>query len=260
MTNQNNKSFILHKDSLSILEEMDDQQAGKFIKAIYQFQKTGELPELDFGLKMAINPFINQFKRDKEKYQSIVDRNKQNIAKRWNTKNTTGKSGIPDDTKNTYSDSKNKNDSDSKKDNNKKPKGFTPPTLEEIKSYCQERKSTVDANKFFDYYEAGKWKDAKNNSVKNWKQKLITWENKGNITTNNASNLNTNQFLVDSANKIGRGTLIHKISVSASNKAVLHFLSKNHYDQLINLDQDLRNKIKNLIETSLKTNGYEYKL
>ena len=35
------KSFILFVDSLGILEEMTDEQAGKFIKIIYQYQKTG---------------------------------------------------------------------------------------------------------------------------------------------------------------------------------------------------------------------------
>lgn len=57
-----------------------------------------------------------------------------------------------------------------------KKKVFVPPTLEEVQDYCQSRNSDVDPQKFFEYYEAGGWKDAKGNSVKNWKQKLITWE------------------------------------------------------------------------------------
>ncbi|MHC4718655.1 MAG: DUF6291 domain-containing protein [Planctomycetota bacterium] len=51
-----------------ILDEMDNVQAGKFIKAIFQYQITGQLPQLDFSLKMAVSPFINQFKRDEQKW------------------------------------------------------------------------------------------------------------------------------------------------------------------------------------------------
>lgn len=58
----------------------------------------------------------------------------------------------------------------------KREKKFCPPTLEEVQAYCESRNSDVDPQKFFEYYDAGGWKDAKGNSVKNWKQKLITWE------------------------------------------------------------------------------------
>ena len=59
-----------------------------------------------------------------------------------------------------------------------KRKRFIPPTLEDVQAYCQERNNKVDPKRFFDYYEQGGWKDSKGNPVKNWKQKLITWENK----------------------------------------------------------------------------------
>ena len=53
---------------------------------------------------------------------------------------------------------------------------FKAPTLEEIQEYVKERNSPVDPKAFYDYYSAGEWKDSKGNPVKNWKQKLITWE------------------------------------------------------------------------------------
>lgn len=59
-------------------------------------------------------------------------------------------------------------------------KRFKKPTLEEIQAYCQERNNNVDAKAFFDYYETGNWKDAKGKPVRNWKQKVITWERSGN--------------------------------------------------------------------------------
>lgn len=50
------------------------------------------------------------------------------------------------------------------------------PTLEDIQEYCKSRHNNVDAQRFLDYYEASGWKDSKGNKVKNWKQKVITWE------------------------------------------------------------------------------------
>lgn len=57
------------------------------------------------------------------------------------------------------------------KEKNIKKKVFTKPTLEEVEEYCISRDSTVDAKRFYDYYEVADW-----DGVKNWKQKLITWE------------------------------------------------------------------------------------
>ena len=65
---------------------------------------------------------------------------------------------------------------------------FVPPTVEEVAAYCLERNNNVDAKKFVEYYEAGNWKDAKGKPVKNWKQKVITWEKyAGSKISNNKS-------------------------------------------------------------------------
>ena len=57
-----------------------------------------------------------------------------------------------------------------------KRKRFTPPTLEEIRAYCIERKNNVDPQKFYDYFTASDWYDSKGKKVASWKQKIITWE------------------------------------------------------------------------------------
>lgn len=53
---------------------------------------------------------------------------------------------------------------------------FSKPSIEEIRSYCQEKGLSVDPQAFFDYFEVGDWKDAKGHKVKNWKQKILTWQ------------------------------------------------------------------------------------
>ena len=53
------------------------------------------------------------------------------------------------------------------------------PTLEEVRDYCiNVRHNNVDYQKFYDYFNEGNWIDSKGNKVKNWKQKIITWEKK----------------------------------------------------------------------------------
>lgn len=67
------------------------------------------------------------------------------------------------------------NDIENKSSSNKRTK-FVPPTLEEVRAYARERKSGVDPEHFFNYFNEGNWKDSKGNAVKNWKQKFMTWE------------------------------------------------------------------------------------
>lgn len=66
--------------------------------------------------------------------------------------------------------------------NNIYSKRFKKPTLEEIEDYCKSRNNNVDAKKFYDYYEISNWKDKDGNQVKNWKQKIITWEGRRQVT------------------------------------------------------------------------------
>jgi len=54
-------------------------------------------------------------------------------------------------------------------------KSFKKPTIEEIKDYCLERKNNIDAESFYDYYEANGWKVGRN-PMKDWKATVRYWE------------------------------------------------------------------------------------
>ncbi len=72
--------------------------------------------------------------------------------------------------------SNNTNNNTSKKDIGEKRKRFVPPTLEEVKAYCQTRGNKVDPQQFYDYFTASDWYDSKGKKVVSWKGKIITWE------------------------------------------------------------------------------------
>lgn len=60
---------------------------------------------------------------------------------------------------------------------------FTPPTLEEVKEYCNERNNGVDPVKWFNFYESKGWLVGKTKMVK-WKNAVHTWESTDKSTQN----------------------------------------------------------------------------
>ena len=58
----------------------------------------------------------------------------------------------------------------------KKRKRFTPPTVEEVRAYCQERNNSIDPDAFVDYYTARGWKYGQGKPVADWKAAVRTWE------------------------------------------------------------------------------------
>ena len=164
------KSFILHIDTLAVLDELTDEQAGLLFKAIKSYQM-GLNPELDFALRMAFLPFELQFKRDAANYEKTCEKNRENGSKG-------GRPKKPTESQETQSvilkpkKADSDNDSDSDSDNNKI---FKPPTFNDVLGYCMQRNNGVDVNKFIDFYESKGWMVGKN-KMKDWKACVRTWE------------------------------------------------------------------------------------
>lgn len=57
----------------------------------------------------------------------------------------------------------------------KKAAPFSPPTIEAVTAYCQERKNKVDPQKFIDHYTSNGWRVGKT-PMKNWQAAVRTWE------------------------------------------------------------------------------------
>lgn len=52
---------------------------------------------------------------------------------------------------------------------------FPPPSLDDVRSYCQERGNNVDPERFIDFYSAKNWMVGKN-KMTDWKAAVRTWE------------------------------------------------------------------------------------
>lgn len=64
---------------------------------------------------------------------------------------------------------------DTVSDSVKKTKRFVPPTVDEVRAYCQERNNKINAESFVNFYESKGWKVGKE-SMKDWKAAIRTWE------------------------------------------------------------------------------------
>ena len=52
---------------------------------------------------------------------------------------------------------------------------FTPPTLEEVREYCQDRANGINPESFIDYYTANGWKVGRN-PMRDWQAAIRQWE------------------------------------------------------------------------------------
>jgi len=104
--------------------------------------------------------------------EEVLKRSKYNQSRRKNLHMDTHMDGHMGNVNGNANENGNKD----KKNNKPKKKRFTPPSLEQVKEYCKERKSHIDPETFWNTYESSDWIKANGLPVKNWKATLVTWE------------------------------------------------------------------------------------
>jgi hypothetical protein len=235
---------------------MSSDQVKETLKIIFHFNKTFEILETeDLAVAMVINTIIDNIKRDANRRlkQSEANRNNGKLGGRPPKKRIT-------------------KPKDSKQDS----KDFELPDFIDIEmwnDFVRHRKTmkadlTERSTKLiikdliiFENNKQGNGNLALENTIKSGKWTGVFEPKPSNhLNSNlNASNLNADDRLIKSLEIITKGSLIDKISVSSSNKAVLHFKSKKDYEELGKIEKSKRDEIKKIISESLKTNDFEFK-
>lgn len=164
------KSFLIHIDSLDILDDLTREQKGELFDAIKAYQ-LGEEIELSQIVKIAFSPFKNQFNRDDDKYTKTC-KSRAIAGSKGGKQKVANASKCKQDAANVA-----ENDSDSKSDNKNKTKRFKPPSIDEVDSYIIEKQYSVNAGQWMSHYESNGWKVGKN-AMKDWKAAVRTWENR----------------------------------------------------------------------------------
>lgn len=76
--------FILHYDSAEAVNMLSDMEAGRLLKALFEYNRTGALPEhLKSGTAILFSQLRAQHDRDRQRYERKCDSNRQSARKRW---------------------------------------------------------------------------------------------------------------------------------------------------------------------------------
>ena len=115
----NKESFLIYKSFYEPIKFLDDEKLGKLFRAIFEYQ-INNIECQDMEIRMAFEFFKNQFRLDDEKYQKIVERNKENGKKggrpKQNEENPKNPMGLKKPKK-ADNDNEKDNDNDNEKDN-----------------------------------------------------------------------------------------------------------------------------------------------
>jgi hypothetical protein len=147
----------------------------------------------------------NKFKKDGEFY--FNERLRQEIDKRKSFTESRRINALhPKKKQKAYAQHMGDGNENGNKDKDKKEKvkkSFNPPTIEEIKSYCLERKNKVNPQLFLDKYTGNGWMVGKN-KMKDWKAVIRTWEINdfgGNNATGNNTGFKANSYRGNNNNR-----------------------------------------------------------
>ena len=78
------KSFVLYHDFRNWFSLLTDEELGRLIRAIFDSEMNKELPEnLNEKEQIAFFMVRDILDRDREKYERVCNRNKENARVRW---------------------------------------------------------------------------------------------------------------------------------------------------------------------------------
>src|SRR5690606_12969858 len=152
---ENKKSFIAYSDWNGMFKALPDEVAGKLIKHIFSYVNDENPSSDDYVINALFEQIKSTLKRDLVKWenerQQRVDAGRIS-AERRATKNNERSTVVDETTRNptvsvSVSDNVNVNDNEKNKSKPEKEplKRFTPPSFDEVKFYCVERKNNVDS-------------------------------------------------------------------------------------------------------------------
>ena len=179
------KVLKVYTDLLDTLELLGDAERGRLFTSMLKYSSTGEEVKLGGNERFVWAAVKQNIDRQIEAYDALCATNKRIAGSRSVTRRDEASRSVTHRDEALEDKDKDK-DKDKGKVYTRQSARFTPPTLDEVKAYCQERGNSVDAKRWFDYYSANGWKVGRN-PMKDWKAAVRTWESQGRSSGKNST-------------------------------------------------------------------------
>lgn len=168
-------------DYLDAIEPLGDAERGRLFTSLLTYARTGEAPQLGGNERFLFPMMRAQLDRDIAAMAGVSEA-RSKAAKASKSSKCEQMQQMQANAANASKSSKDK-DKDKDEDEDKKGNGarearFTPPSVEEVAAYCQERGNGVDASRFVDFYSSKGWMVGKS-KMKDWKAAVRNWERSG---------------------------------------------------------------------------------
>lgn len=196
-------SAIFYKTFYDCIKELPKEDGYALYDAVFRYAFYGIEPELS-GLCAGIFAMIKvQIDANNKRYENgkkgaehgkkggrpkkaeekpegdILEESKEAPEGIESEKTENPKGVISEETEKTPNVNDNVNENVNVNGEKEMPKGvkkkFVPPTIEEIRDYCEQNHKLVDAEEFFYYYDSRGWKTGKN-KMERWKSAVSTWD------------------------------------------------------------------------------------
>lgn len=158
---------------------LNDSEKGRLLLAMVRYAKDGTEANLTGNERFLFPVFKAQIDRDIESYEVKV-----NNGSKGGRPKTNENQEKPTETENNLTESKktetpkieDRRKKIEEKDKDKDNRKFVPPSVDEVRAYCQERGNNIDPEYFIAYNENRNWTLSNGRKMKDWKLAIVTWE------------------------------------------------------------------------------------
>lgn len=167
-----------------LMSDLPDNVKLKIFEAIIKYPNI----DVDSGVWRFIK---SQIDKDYQNFIKNCAKNKENAKNYWGERTFIDRTTLDNERYTLDSDrttldnarepkqiTETKTETEIKEKNKKKKKAFVPPTLDEVKEFCQSRGIVESvATKIYDYYTVADWHDSNGKKIERWKAKIIAvWD------------------------------------------------------------------------------------